>query len=233
MSEKFNGFPRATGFFRTLEHNNNREWFNAHKQNYLEAVEAPAQSFVEALGARLKSIYPKINAVPGGVSGSVMRIYRDVRFSKDKSPYKTNLGIVFWEGDGKKTDCPGFYFHLDKDGSAFYFGQYFFPPSVLPAYREAVDNSKFGPELEKILAAVAKVGDYKSAGEEYKRVPSEYSADHKRADLLRRKGVMFRAPDFPAEVVASPKLVDACFEQAKIALPLHKWLVKLNQRAAG
>ena len=104
----FSGFPQETiTFLQNLEANNNRTWFQAHKQDYLEYYVQPTQAFVVALGQRLQTISPNIRFNPEfkGQS-SILRIYRDVRFSKEKSPYNTKLRLVFWEGSGKKMNEP-------------------------------------------------------------------------------------------------------------------------------
>ena len=102
----FTGFPReGIQFLRDIDDNNNRDWFEAHKHIYQTALVEPAQAFIVALGERLQTIAPNVQYdTRTNGSGSLMRIYRDVRFSKDKSPYKNWIGIVFWEGQGKKTD---------------------------------------------------------------------------------------------------------------------------------
>ena len=108
--QPFYGFPReGVQFLEDLAHNNNREWFEAHRQDYREHLLAPAQSFVIALGQELKSISSAIEYdTRTNGSGSIMRIHRDVRFSKDKTPYYTYLRVVFWEGGHKKMENPSF-----------------------------------------------------------------------------------------------------------------------------
>ncbi|HSA96315.1 MAG TPA: DUF2461 family protein, partial [Acidobacteriota bacterium] len=94
----FSGFRKGTlRFFSELRKNNNRAWFEAHRASYEENVMAPAKLFVTGLGVRLKTIVPGIIAVPA-VNKSIFRINRDTRFSLDPSPYKTNLGLYFWDG---------------------------------------------------------------------------------------------------------------------------------------
>ena len=109
----FEGFSRRTvSFFRDLARNNNRPWFAAHRDDYENHVLAPAKSFVTALGARLKTIAPPIAAVPA-VNKSIFRIFKDTRFSLDPAPYKTNLGIYFWDVSRPRLETSGFYFHLE------------------------------------------------------------------------------------------------------------------------
>jgi len=107
------------------------------------------------MGARLRRLSPDINAIPV-VNQSLFRLNRDVRFSKDKSPYKTNLGIFFWEGPLKKMECPGYYFHLTAKGLMLYTGIYQFTKEQLKEFRQSVIDKKHGATLRKSLAAIGK-----------------------------------------------------------------------------
>jgi uncharacterized protein (TIGR02453 family) len=229
----FLGFPaEGLGFLEGLAQNNNREWFEAHKSDYRAYLLEPAQAFVVALGERLKLLSPEIvyDTRTNG-SGSIMRIYRDLRFSKDKTPYNANLRVVFWQGAGKKTENPGFFFGMDPHGAALYGGMYGFPKPVLTAYQAAVANEKTGAELEAALESLRKAGVYEIGGERYKRVPRGYDADHARADLLRYKGLHVRSPQIEPSVLTTPELVEVCFEHCRAMAPLHHWLVRVNQTA--
>ena len=127
MSATFAGFPQeGLNFLASLTDNNDRNWFNANKQTYLDNIVAPAVTFVETLGDRLQFISPHIQYdTRTNGQGSLMRIYRDVRFSKDKSPYKTWVGVRFWEGAGKKTECPGFFLWFESNKAGLYTGMVF------------------------------------------------------------------------------------------------------------
>ncbi len=115
MTAQFMGFPKQTlKFFADLEKNNDREWFKAHKSAYEDFVLVPTRNYVEAMGARLQREAPGICAIPM-VDKSIFRLHRDTRFSPDKRPFKTHLGIFLWEGEEDKLECPGFYLHLEKD----------------------------------------------------------------------------------------------------------------------
>ena len=108
---KFSGFPREYfSFFNQLKKNNSKEWFEKHRGDYDEFVLHPAREFVIEMGKKLRKIAPGVNAIPK-VNQSLFKINRDVRFSKDKSPYKTYMGIWLWEGDRKRMECSGFYLH--------------------------------------------------------------------------------------------------------------------------
>jgi len=231
----FNGFSTdVLSFYKELTVNNNREWFQENKSRYQDGVLKPAQTFVETLGDRLKILSPAIqyDSRTSGV-GSILRIYRDIRFSKDKTPYKTNLGIVIWEGFRKKMENPGFYFHLDATGAVLYSGFYHFTSAFLKTYREAVHDKQIGEELVSILNELKEVEGYEFGGEHYKRVPSGYDKDHPRADLLRHKGLWGKSPFIPPELVSSSELVDVCFDYALQMIPLHKWLVEVDRIFLG
>ena len=108
----FQGFTRETvRFFVDLKTNNNKQWFEQHRMTYETQVLEPAKAFVRAMAPRLKTISQNIIAVPK-INKSLFRINRDTRFSLDPSPYKTNLGIYFWEGGPSRLECSGFYFHV-------------------------------------------------------------------------------------------------------------------------
>ncbi|MEZ4865745.1 MAG: DUF2461 domain-containing protein [Caldilineaceae bacterium] len=228
---QFVGFPQdAITFFEEIAIFNEKTWFEENKARFQESVQQPAQAFVEALGERLITLAPGIQySTSLNGSGSVMRIYRDVRFSKDKTPYKTNLGIAWWEGPGKKMEEPGYYFHLDRSGAWIAGGMYIFTKDALEVYRKAVDHKKQGQALVAALAHAKAAGLAISGSGEYTRVPTGYDKDHPRGDLLRQKGIVAVSPGIPVEVIASPALVDICFDYAKAMLPLHQWLVAMQR----
>jgi uncharacterized protein (TIGR02453 family) len=228
---EFNGFPNeGLQFLRELKSNNNREWFQARKSIYTDSILEPAQDFVVALGERLKVLSPgfQFDTRTNG-SGSIMRIYRDVRFSKDKTPYKTNIGIVFWEGSRKKMENPGYFLHFDSEGGNVYAGHHQFHKSFLASYRQAVDDLTLGKDLEKAIEEVQMTGQHEVGGEHYKRVPRGYDPDHARADLLRHNGLWAKSPTISAESLGDSGLVDLCFNYCQDMLPLHQWLVTVDQ----
>lgn len=229
----FEGYPHAAlQFLADLQKNNNRDWFNNHKQTYLDTVVAPTQAFVANLGLRLKAISPDIvfDTRSNG-QGSMMRIYRDIRFSKDKSPYKTWVGVVFWEGEGKKMEVPSFYFHLEDDGAFMYAGMYRFSRVMLNAYRDALVDDKLGGEFDDVLAVVQASGDYSVYNEpHYKRVPRGYDPEHTRASWLKYNGFVIGSPRISTQQITSPDLIDTCYEHCRNMAPLQQWLVKITTR---
>ncbi len=229
---EFSGFPRsAFTFFADLKQNNNRDWFAENKAIYLESVVGPAQRFIEALGERLSEIHPYIHydtATNG--SGSMFRIYRDVRFSKDKSPYKTHLGIVLWFDAGrKKTEAPGYYFGMSDGPPQIHGGHYQFGREHLKAYREYVADPDRGAEIRAVLNKLAARG-YEVGGANYKQVPRGYSRDHPSADLLLHDGVIASSKKIPVRVVQSEQLVEVCFEHCLEMAPLLFWLHEMEMQ---
>lgn len=226
----FAGFPE-TGlqFLAELGQNNNRDWFNERKPIYQENIVAPAVAFIEDLGERLKFISPHIQYdTRTNGQGSMMRIYRDTRFSEDKSPYKTWVGIRFWEGPGKASANPGFFFGFDATGGGLHVGMHGFDKSMLAAYRKAVDSEELGSELTSILEAVKSYRDYEIRGLHYKRVPRGYDPEHPRARLLRFNTLYASTPGIEPAVLASPDLVDVVMDHCQNMAPLQQWLVKVN-----
>lgn len=224
----FSGFPEeALSFLAGLAANNNRTWFEAHKQEYRDFIVGPTQQFVIALGERLAEISDQIvyDTRTNG-AGSMMRIYRDTRFSKDKTPYKTNIAVAFWEGSNKKMRNPIFGFQFGPEGGGLMAGMHAFQPEQLAAYRTAVADPKLGRELTEALDEVRRAGDYVVGGEHYKRVPRGFDPEHPRADLLRFNALYVYSPAIPPEVVTGPEIVDVCFAHCQAMAPVHRWLVR-------
>lgn len=227
---KFEGFPKQTlTFLRGLGNNNDKQWFDEHRSDYDAFYIEPAKAFVSALGESLAKVSPEIEAVPK-VNGSIFRINRDVRFSKDKTPYKDHLDLWFWEGVDRKQGSSGLFFRLTARSLIVGVGMHGFPKDLLARYREAVDNEVSGKALVAVQKKLAKAG-YPLEGVGYKKVPRGYDADHPRGDLLRHNALhaSTTVTPTPAEV-HSAKLVGLCRDHFKKMLPLHRWLVSLTQQ---
>ncbi len=231
LDEKvFQGFTRETvRFFIDLKENNNRQWFERNRMIYETQVMEPAKSFVRAMASRLRTISPNIIAVPK-INKSIFRINRDTRFSLDPSPYKTNLGIYFWEGGPSRMEWSGFYFHVEPPKIILGAGYYMFPDRVLDNYRRAVVHPKHGSELTRILKSILKTGEFELGGKHYKRIPAGFDPAHPNAQWLLHNGLYASwEGDIPREFF-KPELLDFCFQKFKTAAPLHKWLVALSTR---
>jgi uncharacterized protein (TIGR02453 family) len=232
MSSKhaFEGFPKATlTFYRDLAKNNSKLWFDEHKDDFEQHVMAPARDLVLALGEGLRKFAPGIQADPR-VNKSLFRINRDVRFSRDKTPYKTHLALWFWEGSRPRMECSGFYFHLEPKRFMLGAGIYIFPKDLLEAWREAVIHPKYGPALVKALAKVSSQDSFAVGGRHYKKTPRGYDPQHKNADLLLYNALYVGTESVPPPEVHQDKLVDYCLERFKKTLPVHQWLREMIER---
>ncbi len=189
----------------------------------------PARSFVVTLGERLRKIAPGINADPR-VNKSLFKIHRDTRFSKEKTPFKTNLGILFWEGDLPRMESSGFYFHVEGKKMMLATGIYMFQKAHLEAYRKSVADKKLGASLEKVLKNTTRDKKIEIGGKHYKRVPRGFDPDYKHARyLLHNRLYVYRNSPIPKEFY-TPKLVDYSLEQFRKMAPLHRWLVDMTER---
>ena len=226
---QFEGFSTETlGFFKELKLNNNKQWFDSNRKNYEDSVLSPAKSFITAMGKKLAILVPTINADPR-TNKSLFRINRDTRFSSDKSPYKTNLGIVFWDGNLPRMESSVFYFHLEDESIMLGAGIYMFNKPQLKEYRESVINERLGNELSAITEELKNKG-YDFGGKNYKKVPSGYDSMHKNSELLLYNGFYagksFKIP----EEFYSKDFIDFCFEPYSEMLPVQQWLTDLNGR---
>jgi uncharacterized protein (TIGR02453 family) len=161
----FSGFPvEAVEFFEGLEADNSKSYWQAHKAIYDAAVKAPMEALVNELGG-----------------GKIFRPNRDIRFSADKSPYKTNIAATLANGG---------YVSLSADAFGVGTGMYVMAPDQLERYRQAVDAEASGAALGKLVAAVRKKGIEVNAHDALKSAPKGYAKDHPRIELLRLKGLI-------------------------------------------
>ncbi|MCL2658227.1 MAG: DUF2461 domain-containing protein [Betaproteobacteria bacterium] len=174
-------------FLRELQNHNRREWFEANKSRYEALVREPALDFIEAMAPALAKFAPQFRADARKMGGSLMRVYRDTRFARNKTPYKTNIGIQFRHTLGKDVHAPGFYVHIadDEEGCFFAAGCWRPEADALWKIRQAVADKP-----EKWLA----VRDDKKftrhwtlGGDSLQRPPRGFAADHVAIDDLRRK----------------------------------------------
>jgi uncharacterized protein (TIGR02453 family) len=232
-ASNFSGFTKETvSFFRKLKKNNTRDWFEANRSIYEKHVLVPAKAFVTAMGPGLKKISPNIVAAPK-VNKSIFRLNRDTRFSKDKSPYKPNLGLYFWEGPLSRMESPGFYVHFEPPKFLLAGGYYVFPQWLIAPYRKAVVHPKSGKELAAILKGIGELGGFEIGGRHYKRVPVAYDASHPNAGLLLHNGIHAGLETDIPEEFFSANLVEYCIEKFRLLAPLHRWCTALLSRSGS
>ncbi|HVY28824.1 MAG TPA: DUF2461 domain-containing protein [Polyangiaceae bacterium] len=224
----FSGIPKGTlKFLSELSRNNEKAWFEEHRADYESYFMEPAKALVAALAAPLKKLDPNIHAEPR-VNGSILRINRDVRFSKDKTPYKDHLDLWFWSGSKKGWDNSGFFFRLSDKKLLLGAGMHGFVPPVLALYREQVLSDKRGPELSKVAAALNKKG-YQLGGETYKKPPKGVPAEHPRAALLKHGGLYSSWDGKHPKELGTARFVDFVVERYRELLPLHRWLSQMTK----
>lgn len=220
----FKGFADGDAkFWKGLAKKNERAWFNAHKAEFEEGWNAPMKLLLADVRAAIDKAYPHLDLG----EPKVFRVFRDVRFSKDKAPYKTHIGgFIPLERSGKKvTDLPmALYFHVGATEIFGAAGHYMMESDSLARFRKAVADDKQGRELTKLIASLAKAGFEASSHEALKRVPKGYDPEHPRAELLKAKGLIVTFPPVPKNLLTSPKLVPWLAAACKKASPLVELL---------
>lgn len=208
-------------FLRKLKKNNNRDWFAEHKSEYEKNVRDPAVALVAQLQKPLARCAPMLLVVPKAHNGSVMRIYRDTRFGKDKQPYKTNVGISFRHQAGKDVHAPAVYIHMDP-GECFVGAGSWRPESgVLASFRAAIDSDPKAWKRARDNKAFRQHFDF--VGESLKTSPRDYPLDHPMIEDLRRKDLIAIAPITIAEMTGD-EIVDLIIQRVKQAKPLMRFL---------
>ena len=190
--------PELFAFLRDLAANNDREWFAANKDRYVAQVQEPALAFIEDVGMRMPDISRHIVADPRTTGGSLFRIYRDTRFAKDKTPYKTHCGIQFRHARTRDVHAPGFYLHLEP-GSVFMACGVWHPErDTLHAIRTAIAaKPKRWTEITDGLEG------FRLGGESLKRPPAGFDRDHPLIEELKRKDFMAIADMSEKDALAS------------------------------
>jgi uncharacterized protein (TIGR02453 family) len=220
----FSGFSdRTLGFLGDLARHNDTEWFHAHRDDYQADLIEPARDFVEAMGPLLVAFAPDVLVEPK-IGSSIMRINRDIRFSRDKRPYKDHLDVIFRRGSGK-SGAPGYWFRLRPDGLSLGAGTHVFDKPSLERYRQAVDDPATGPALVAAITKLEKTG-YDVGGEHYKRVPGGFEANHPRAQLLRYNGLFTAVELGIRPELTTAKLPAFCAAHYRRQTPLLDWLTE-------
>ncbi|WP_269744737.1 DUF2461 domain-containing protein [Plesiocystis pacifica] len=208
-------------FFAELSMNNDRDWFEANKARYEEQVREPALAFVRAMGPRLAEISGHFVASDKKVGGSLMRIYRDVRFSKDKTPYKTNLGIQFRHEVGKDVHAPGFYVHMDNEGVFLGAGTWRPESSALAQLRAAIAEDDGAWTAARDDARFRE--HWRLGGDSLKRPPRGFDAEHPLIEDIKRKDHI-AVCDLSIGDLLGPGSVDRIAERFATSAPYVGWL---------
>jgi uncharacterized protein (TIGR02453 family) len=206
-------FTEATFEFLTeLAANNDKSWWDRNRDRYVEVVREPALDFIDDFRPRLAKLSPHFTAESKTVGGSLMRPHRDIRFSKDKTPYKTNVGIQFRHTAGRDIHAPGFYLHIEPGASFVGVGMWHPEPAVARQIRQAINDDS--PGWDKAVKGKSFTDAWSidpDPDEVLKRVPKEFDADHPNAEALKMRSFVagariadsaIAAPGFDADLAA-------------------------------
>jgi uncharacterized protein (TIGR02453 family) len=203
--------PELFGFLRELVDNNDREWFAAHKARYVAEVQEPALAFVEDVGLRLPEVSRHFVADARTTGGSLFRIHRDIRFSKDKTPYKTHAGVQFRHERARDAHAPGYYLHLEPGRVFVACGIWRPERDALHAIRTAI-AARPG-RWQAIVEEPAFGQHFRLGGESLKRPPAGFDRDHPLIDELKRKDFIAIADLTEADATAGDfldRFLDLC-----------------------
>jgi len=215
--------PELFTFFRDLGNNNNRDWFQANKNRYEQNVREPLLQFISDFGVRLAEISPHYLVDARKSGGSLFRINRDIRFSPDKTPYKTAAGVQFRHESGKDVHAPGFYLHLEPDNVFVGCGIWQPNTQTLGQIRDAIVENP--ARWEAILTDRSFRTNFSLEGESLKRAPKGYDPDHPLIEDLRRKDFVAGKPFTETDACAS-NFMDRFTEACCAAAPFAEFLTK-------
>ncbi len=227
---EFSGFSKKTlPFLEAIRQNNDKEWFEAHRDEYEEHILEPSRAFVEEFGEHLQALEPTINFSPK-INKSLFRIYRDSRrMGAIKVPLKHRIGVIFWQGSGSRMQTSSFYLHFSPDELFVAVGVRWFEKPMLDAYREYIKDDERRERLSKILKKMSAKG-YKTIEKGYKRYPRGFSADMSNADLSLYKGMATYKILEPNLIEDGEKLIDTLYKIYEEMLPLQQLVYEISLR---
>lgn len=215
--------PETIKFLRELQNNNNRDWFTDNKSRYETDVLDVALNFIQSMHDPLLEFAPHFTAIPKRMGGSLMRVYRDTRFAKDKTPYKTNIGIQFRHEMARDVHAPGFYVHIDPDEVFLGVGLWRPDATALAAIRQRIRDKPaewLRARDDKVFSKYFHLG-----GESLARPPRGIDKDHPLIEDLKRKDfIAARSMDL-AEAI-KPGFQQKVETGFKAAIPLMRFLCK-------
>lgn len=213
--------PELFQFLKDLRVHNDRDWFNDNKSRYEQHLKEPLLDFIADFSPMLADISPHFRAIPKASGGSLFRIYRDVRFSKNKSPYKTHAAVQFRHQSAKDVHCPGYYLHVEPGNVFVGLGIWQPDSGALAQIRSGITED---PERwNDILSHPDFAGTYKLTGDSLKRAPKGYDPEHEFIDDLKRKDFIAVA-QFDEEFALRPDLIPLLAETWKTGSPFMRFI---------
>jgi uncharacterized protein (TIGR02453 family) len=225
-AKDFKGFTkRSVEFLFALKMHNNKTWFEQYKQDYLDYVLKPMQDLVSDLGPFLKKIDPQLEIRPA-VGKTISRIYRDIRFSNDKSPYKSRIWAGFKRDIEDWQDAPGFYFELSPERYSYGMGAYNTTKETMDNFRAHL-TEKPDEFLQVISFLKSKDNELMIEGDKYKRLKETDASARLREWFQYKNFYVHRTRDID-RTVFSTKLVERIAEDFQKMKPLYKYLWKIK-----
>jgi len=223
----FLGFSqKGLDFLDQIKDNNTKVWFEEHRHIWEETILKPNIAYVEEMGEHLIALAPFIKALPK-VSGSLFRIYRDVRFSNDKTPIKTKIGILFWQGNTHRMQSASFYMHYTSSEVFVATGIRSFKPPLLKKYREYIKNEKNAQNLHTVLEKLHQKG-IKTVEPHFKRFPQGFKEEDKYAYLSQFNAMYAYTTFKPNETFKSTKIINKNFKFYEETQELFNWLYEMT-----
>ncbi|HZX96608.1 MAG TPA: DUF2461 domain-containing protein [Myxococcales bacterium] len=219
----FAGFPESgLSFFRGLVENNDRDWFEAHRKTWDEEIVPSMLEWCGALAERLRDVMPRLVFVPR-IGGSLYRLNRDIRFSRDKSPYKTHVAALLWDG-AEKHDSPVVYLHVSPEEVIFGGGIYLFEEARLDRFRKVLRDDGAAERLDSALAVAKKGGLKPEIADKLQRPARGFDPEGPRAEQSKWKGLTVVKHSKPAGWLHSAEALDRSEAAARAYAPLHEWM---------
>lgn len=224
---QFNGFKKeGITFLQNLEKNNSKVWFELNRHIWEETILTPNKAFIEDMGDTLQILVPTIKAQPK-VSGSLFKIYRDVRFSKDKTAMKDKIGLLFWQGLGHRMQSSSFYMHYTKETYFIAAGIRSFKSPLLKTYRKYIQHEKHRESLHIILQEL-KVKGYTHTQEKYKRVPKDFTGDESHLYLTKFDSLFSYIEYEIDDIFYTVELLDKLFAIYDDMKDLQNWVYEMT-----
>lgn len=221
---RYTGFkPETLEFLRDLKKNNNRDWFKENKSRYEEQVLDVALYFIQSMQDPLREIAPYFTAIPKRMGGSLMRVYRDTRFSKNKLPYKTNIGIQFRHEQAKNVHSPGYYVHIDPDEVFLGAGMWMPESEPLLGIRQRIADQP--AEWQRVKGDKTFVRHFKLGGSSLTRPPRGFDKEHPMIEDIKRKSFI-AVKNMNLGEVLDPRFQRKVETAFKAATPYMQFLCK-------
>ena len=212
-------------FLEEISENNNKPWFESNRHRYESLILEPSRLFVQEMGEELQVLVPQINAIPK-INASLFRIFRDIRLSRDKTPLKSRIGIVFWRGSGKRLQSSSFYLHFSPKELFIACGIRGFSKDALAGYRAYIQEERHAKALEDIMIDLKAKG-YAFGEPHYKRYPRGVDKESPYA-YLSLYASMFVYDILPIQRLYKEDVLETLFRRYQDFLPLFEWIYALS-----